>query len=95
MHIATEAPELDLAVNRVQAIVHNVFAREQYMRMREAAERQQVVFLFNFFFEFVVPVQTHRAVNMPIIIIMLQVSIVSGLCKYENDDSGPNSHGLV
>uniref|UniRef100_A0A061R9Y9 Cg-1-domain-containing protein n=1 Tax=Tetraselmis sp. GSL018 TaxID=582737 RepID=A0A061R9Y9_9CHLO len=36
------SPDLDLAVNRVQAILHNQGARQQYMRMREAAERNQV-----------------------------------------------------
>lgn len=29
-------------MNRVDAIVHNKFAREQYIRMRQAAERNQV-----------------------------------------------------
>ena len=42
MHIAAGAPDLDLAVNRVEAIVHNQGARMQYMKMREAADRNQV-----------------------------------------------------
>ena len=42
MNIAAAAPDLDLAVNRVEAIVHNPGARMQYMKMREAADRNQV-----------------------------------------------------
>eukprot|EP00873_Tetraselmis_striata_P000416 jgi/Tetstr1/420680/TSEL_011767.t1 len=40
--ISKDAPELYQALNRVDAIVHSKYAREQYIRMRQAAERNQV-----------------------------------------------------
>lgn len=43
VRISEDAPDLYQAMHRVNAIVHNRNAREQYVRMRQAAERSTVV----------------------------------------------------